>query len=327
MASTPTDFLIAPATEHELTSALRIVFRHHVAEEQDTRVRRAIRLIRQGELDPTGVVTARQGKELAGAMVCFPVPGASALVWPPQAVWKAGANNIEDQLLEAGVRWLKARGVKLVQSLLLPEENELAHSLLRHGFVHTTNLRYLRHELKGPEEECPEAYAFQSYADCNPSVFHRTLLETYRDTLDCPEITGVREIDEIMEGHRSQGLYDPKYWWIAFDRQEPAGVLLMTEMPEWNSWDLSYLGIVPAFRRKGIGRQLACHALCEARRAGAGQMTLALDVRNHPASQLYQSLGFSAFEEREVYLAILSVAEGAGRLPSDPTANRPPVQA
>jgi ribosomal protein S18 acetylase RimI-like enzyme len=45
-------------------------------------------------------------------------------------------------------------------------------------------------------------------------------------------------------------------------------------------------------------------ALRMARQGRAAQLTLSVDRRNHPAWNLYTSLGFEPYEEREVYLAI-----------------------
>jgi ribosomal protein S18 acetylase RimI-like enzyme len=303
--------LVKSARESELSAALEIVFRHLSGDERETRVQNAFRLIKQGELDPAGIIVARENDRLAGALVCLPVPGASALVWPPQAIADTNAVQVEDQLLIHGKKWLLEFGVKLAQALLVPRERHLANALLRHGFGHITNLQYLRHDAGlDAANSGSSRYTYQTYRQCDPSLFHSVLMATYTDTLDCPEVNGIREVNEIIEGHRSQGVHDPDRWWLAFDAGQPVAVLLLTEVPEWNGWDLSYVGVVPAFRRRGIGKELTRKALQEARMAGAGQLTLALDVRNTPASQLYTSLGFAPFDEREVYLAIWKSAAG-----------------
>ena len=299
--------VIRPARESELTAALEIVFRHHAPAERQTRTRNAFRLIQQGDLNPAGVLVALDGPRLCGAMVCLGVPGASAMVWPPQAISAVNLVDIEDQLLEYGMQWLRQLGTRLVQALLLPTESDLAKPLLRSGFTHVTNLEYLRHTLRLLDERPPSKesrYVFIAYSTCDRDIFNQTLLATYCDTLDCPEVNGVRDIQEIIEGHRSQGIHDPERWWLAFDNGQPAGVLLLTDVPEWSGWDVSYIGVVPSFRRKGLGTALTRKALFEARSAGAAQLTLALDIRNTPASQLYRSQGFTPFDERQVYLAI-----------------------
>jgi ribosomal protein S18 acetylase RimI-like enzyme len=108
----------------------------------------------------------------------------------------------------------------------------------------------------------------------------------------------------VILGHRSQGLHDPSRWWLARDAGRPAGVLLLTEMPEWTAWDVSYVGVVPEARGRGLGRELLAHGMEAARRAGVTQMTLSVDERNRPAWQVYRALGFEPYDHREVYLAV-----------------------
>ena len=136
----------------------------------------------------------------------------------------------------------------------------------------------------------------QTYLAADSRLFRETLLRTYEQTFDCPEVNGVRTIDEIIAGHQAQGKHDPQRWWLAFEAGQPVGTLLLTELPESREWDLSYVGIVPEARRRGLGRQLVCRALREAWAGKASQLTLSVDVRNQPARKLYRALGFESYE-------------------------------
>src|SRR5262249_52851092 len=130
------------------------------------------------------------------------------------------------------------------------------------------------------------------------------LMQTYQGTLDCPEINDVRTVDEILDGHRSQGQHDPALWWHVSLNGQPAGVVLLTSIPESGDWEVAYVGVVPEMRRRGIGRELIHRVLHEARTAGVPGVTLSVDGRNGPAWELYRRLGFEPFERREVFLAI-----------------------
>jgi mycothiol synthase len=176
---------------------------------------------------------------------------------------------------------------------------------VRNGFSHVTRLLYLRHplELTSQALAASERLLFRSYLQ-DAGQFHETLLRTYADSQDCPEVTGVRTIEEIIEGHQAQGKYDPERWWLALEESRPVGVLLLTDTPDLNSWDVSYVGVVPEGRGRGNGRRLLLKALLEARLGEATQLTLSVDARNQPALNLYRSLGFETIDEREVYLAI-----------------------
>ncbi len=294
-----------PARPDELGSAFRLIFQYLRTEEREGRVENALRLIRQGELNARGVWVVRSEQALLGAMVCMLVPGASGLVWPPQAASPGGRNDIEDQLLQSALEWLRQGGAKLAQALLLQEERDLAAPLVRNGFVRITGLWYLHHHLGFPAELLAEGRSlqYQNYACCDRDAFHDTLLRTYEGTQDCPEVNGIRSLSEVIQGHQAQGIHEPARWWLARDADRPVGVLLLTEIPEWHGWDISYVGVVPEARRQGVGRELTRKALRDAQAAGAARVTLAVDVRNQPARSLYQSLGFELFDQREVYLA------------------------
>jgi ribosomal protein S18 acetylase RimI-like enzyme len=298
-------YQVRPARPEELPQAFRIIFQHVPKEDRQGRVRNALRLMRRGELDPAGVIVIVASECLLGAMVCLPVAGATALVWPPQAGTCGAHQHIEDQLMTYAIAWLRQRGAKLGQTLLAHEESQLAASLKRHGFVHITDLWYMRHELRSLPARSPAAptLTYQTYTDCDRTLFHLILGRTYEQTRDCPEVNGVRTLQEIIAGHQAQGIYDPKHWWLAQQAGQPVAALLIAEVPD-QGWDLSYVGVVPEARRRGIGGELTRKALEEARAAGARQLTLAVDTRNLPAWNLYRHLGFEPFDQREVYLAI-----------------------
>jgi ribosomal protein S18 acetylase RimI-like enzyme len=297
---------IAPARPQELEAAFRLVFLHLADGERPARVANALHLVRRGELDPAGILLATAGGTPVGALVCLPVPGASGLLWPPQAVEGPGRAEVEDALVCRATAWLRQRGAKLGQCLLSEDEVPLAGPLLRNGFAHVTALWYMQHDLSRPTQAPGgAALSYVPYPQLpNPAAFHDTLLHTYEGTEDCPEISGVRTVEEIIEGHRAQGKHDPARWWLALAEGRPAGVLLLCEVPEWAAWDVAYVGVVPEARGRGYGRALMHKALSEARADGVARLTLSVDVRNRRAWKLYTALGFEPHDRREVFLAM-----------------------
>ncbi len=135
-------------------------------------------------------------------------------------------------------------------------------------------------------------------------MFHQTLQNTYKDTLDCPELNGVRGVEEVIVGHRGQSHFDPDLWLLALADGLPVGVLLLMRSPETHDWEISYVGVVPEARRHGYGRELVLKALAEAKTVDAPYLTLSVDARNHPAHELYRVLGFEVYDRREVFLAV-----------------------
>lgn len=297
---------VGMASQTELPAALALIFHHLDADDRKARSAHLLELIEQKAIDPCGIWVARKGAELSGAMICQPLAGAGGLVWPPQGCRGRDGRAIEDQLVQATSQWLRSRGVKLAQALLVSSDMHLGAALVRNGYEHISSLMYLRHELELSAAflGTPERLHFDAYGPETQAVFHQTLMRSYVGTLDCPEINGVRTLDEILAGHRAQGVPDSHRWWLARDGDRPAGVLLMTAWHEGQGWDISYLGVVPELRGRGFGNDLVRKALFEAKAAQTWQVTLSVDIRNQPAWDLYLRAGFESFERREIFLIV-----------------------
>jgi ribosomal protein S18 acetylase RimI-like enzyme len=297
---------VGSARPDELVDALHLIFQQATEKERRRMVANLSTLIRQGEVQANGILVARRGSELIGGMVCQPVAGAGSLIWPPQVMAGQPIGEIEDRLLILAKNWLRSQGAKLSQALLRPEETVSLDLLKRHGFHQVTNLWYLRHQLQDfvPSDSRFQQLELRRLGQVDGSVFQQTLLRTYEQTLDCPELNGVRSIEEIMEGHRAQGIYRPDAWLMAVLAGQPAGILILNEMTEGTGWEIAYLGVIPEARRQGIGLALAGEALRIAGCANALQLTLSVDERNQPAWKLYRRLGFEPYDQRQVYLAI-----------------------
>jgi mycothiol synthase len=304
-------FPVRPARPEQLQPALELILRQFPPEGCEGRLRRALALIDEGEIPREGILTVPGAGGLLGAMVCVPLPGASGLVWPPQAA--QGDVRVEDSLVRAALAWLRERGARLVEALLLPAEHGFADPLLRNGFRRITRLVYLRRPVGaadagevGDDGTRAGGLSCEPYTEATAAEFHETLVRSYEETLDCPELNGVRPVEEIIAGHKAQGVYDPGRWWLARTGGRPVAVLILTEVVEWSSWDVAYVGVVPEARGRGVGRGLLARAIRAAAAGQAGQLTLAVDERNFPARQLYARLGFEPFDERDVYLALFA---------------------
>jgi len=301
-----------PVRPEEREEAFALLFRHCPPEERRPRVARSLGLIEKGELDPEGVVVLRGAGGLVGAAVGVVVPGGSGLVWPPQVASGPCRSLHEDTLTRHVIGWLRQRGARLAQCLLAPEEASLASPLLRNGFRHITALWYLRHEreLSPSWLGTPSRLTLQTYEEADRDLFHTTLWRTYEGTLDCPEVAGMRTLEDVLTGHKAQGAFDPSLWWLGRAGTDPVGVLLVAATAEPPVWEVAYVGVVPEARRQGFGRELLLRALLEARAAEVDEFFLTVDGRNHAAWALYRSLGFTTFDKREVFLALWPESRG-----------------
>lgn len=143
-----------------------------------------------------------------------------------------------------------------------------------------------------------------TYEPYEPASFHETLLRTYEGTLDCPEVSGVRTVEEVVAGHKAQGPFDPELWWLARDAGRPAGVVIQVDSRANEEREVAYVGVVPEARRRGVGREMMLRVLLEARAAGLARAVLAVDERNAPAWRLYTLMGFEEVERQDVFLRI-----------------------
>lgn len=307
------DLIVEPAKVWQQEDALRILFQHCSRVERQEAIGK-LRAFLDGELNAEGLLVARQRDQIKGVILAVPAAGAAGLIWPPQITEPSQA-AVEDALVHSAVNFLRKKSAKIVQALLQPHEMPLGRSLERNGFAHITSLEFLRYSLHLTPEQfnasetlvnASETLAFENYGVATKERLETTLLATYDGTLDCPELNGVRTIDEIIAGHQAQGVFDPGKWRLAMHEGNPVGVLLLSEVPEWHAWEIVYLGIVAAARGRGFGRQLVLKAVREACQSGARQLIVSVDHRNFLARRLYSQLGFESWDRRDVYLAILS---------------------
>jgi len=99
----------------------------------------------------------------------------------------------------------------------------------------------------------------------------------------------MRSVDDLYDVDLARSV-------VAYDRGEPVGMALLSRRGD-RGW-VSGVGVLPAWRRRGIGQRLAASVLECAREAGVKQVTLEVIAQNSPARALYAALGF--VERREL---------------------------
>lgn len=140
-------------------------------------------------------------------------------------------------------------------------------------------------------------------ADGDGSLLVRALERSYEGTLDCPELCGMRSMTDVIESHRSTGVFDASRWWLMLKDGDPVGCCLLTHCPPSESVELVYLGLGPEVQGRGLGKRLLAHALGSLRiKDTVHEVTCAVDRRNTPASNVYMGLGFQRFDARVGYV-------------------------
>lgn len=287
----PMPVRVTAATASELPTACR--FAAAYASDPDARAARLYARVAAGGFDLADLLVARIGRTILGAISCPILPGATAGIWPP-GLSREASPAVADRLAEAAVAHFRDCGVKVAHAFAPPEDGPKYAALERAGFRALTDLAFLVRdghtgEFGGPVLE------YERVGARDPR-FAETLFGTYVGTLDCPELNDTRTPAEVLAGYDGTEESD---WYLVSEGLEPIGIAMFGPPMRPGAVELSYLGLVPAARGRGLGRDLVRFALRYAAPAG---LTLSVDVRNEPALKLYASFGFARIDRQTVYL-------------------------
>jgi len=143
-------------------------------------------------------------------------------------------------------------------------------------------------------------------ASISQAAFVEMMESTFVGSLDCPELNGLRNSQDVLASFlMGREFQETSNWEIAHVHGEPVGCLLMADHPNSVS-ELVYMGLVPAARRRGLGRQVVLRATESAQRLNQNGVVLAVDVRNIPAIRAYQECGFRFHCRLKVFLGSVS---------------------
>lgn len=222
-----------------------------------------------------------------------------------------GPGGVEPEALAATVaaaagESLQAGGA-FVQALTDPRVRGERDVLRLAGMTLAATLAYLRLDLTGPAPApgpAPAALSWRNGADFDDAQLSAVIRASYVQSLDCPQILGVRRGEDVLAGHRANGTYRRECWWLARVDQRDAGCILVNDSLPPGGGEVAYLGVAAEFRRRGLGRALLEKAVVQARQRGLGYLALAVDERNDPAVALYRGAGFFLTHRREVWVKL-----------------------
>lgn len=278
------------ARPDEVPEALAIILGASGVPAGDAQIADFLQLAAQREIDLRDVWVASANNRTLWAMLPILSPGHTALLFIPSP--RPEAVDV-GPLVEAVCESVVGRGAVLAQVLLDPIDQPARSRFAELGFREMAELLYLHCGL-GRETTAvalPENFAWQTYSNETHVLFERAILDSYQQSLDCPALNGLRNIGDIIAGHKASGEFDPRFWFILMEGDEPRGVVLLSHVPRTDMAELVYLGLTPKVRGRGIGDLLMRHALLTLREMNLARLTLAVDAQNTPALQLYYRHG------------------------------------
>ncbi len=324
---------IRPTPVAGRAAALRLVFQNLNNDVRVRQIEASAAALDGIKPEDAGLFEAIEGEAAAnrepiGAIWVQLMPGRVGSIWPPQTLKRARAEEasqspaasaspltpdveaaLAGQLMAASEKLARRYGIRLLQALLPTDAGPAAESLGLAGFEHLADLLYLVSSAQAFPTAAPvEPLQYEAYSLAAAQRFGAVIERTYQDTLDCPQLDGIRTIDEVLEGYQAVGRFSPELWMLVQRDGRDVGCLLLADHPEQRIWELVYMGIVPEARGVGLGLTLARQAQWRAKRAGAERLVLAVDAANAPALRMYSAAGFVAWDRRSVFTKALRPA-------------------
>ena len=313
-----------PATGSRQGAALNILYEGVLPEDRAVRVAESIREAEEGELDLRGLLLAELQEKPVGALLLRMQPHGVAFLWPPVVSAKSAEviswhtksqpaitnEAIEDVLLQAAVLRLGELKARIAQSLLVLNQTREQLALSRNGFRRLTDLIFFEYSTVGSHSR--KDRLANDVGTRLTHIIHRqsrnrlrfaeVVEQTYRGSLDCPELNGIRTASQALNVYAESGPVVRDLWRVYCDEHRDVGVILVVDRPEQRTWEVIYLGVVESARRCGVARKMLTDVIKAAHDAHVDRVVIVADVRNRPAVLLYQSLGFAPFDERVAYV-------------------------
>lgn len=258
-----------------------------------------------GPLD--ALIVAIDADEVVAAAWGQPSPGRAAALWPPEWLGPRpeDASTVEAKLIIAVNALCDAAAVPMTQALFEIGDDPRIPALESVGYEPIATLDYLGRSIGTVPPAVLAAKSPLAYAPYDASQrerLKRLLRQTYIDSLDCPGLDELRDLDDVLVGYGTTGRHDPGHWLFVQAGGEDVGVLLLAEHPDADQAELVYMGITPAARGNGYGALIVDHAVTIARQMGVDHLMVAVDRANAPARRVYDRADFAAWARRYVYV-------------------------
>ena len=257
-------------------------------------------------------VGAFRGTECVSAALAVESPGRAALVFVPERQDSDRRSEATTACLRVAQRAAWERSIILLELLLPLDAPRLARVVQEAGFRHLTRLLYLRRnaDLPIPPTDPRNDPEWVTYTPSRANLFAEAIALSYSQSLDCPELTGLRSMPDVLAGHRAAGVFDPTLWSVALRDGEPIAVLLLSRLARPESVEIVYMGVAQVARGTGVANAVMRRAVSAGRRLSATLLALAVDQRNQPARRVYTRWGFEEFAARAAWIATLPPTEG-----------------
>lgn len=195
-------------------------------------------------------------------------------------------------------------GLAYIQILVDPSCCDQQELLEGCGYRLLAELAYMQMDIGGVVCKVCDELKWKNFCQFDQQLLESVISATYEDSLDCPALTPLRRMGEVVAAHQATGVYRPDRWWICWKDGKPAGCVLVNDCLSENRSEIVYLGVTKPFRRMGVGKALLEQGVFYAKSEQKSVLTLAVDDSNHHAKKLYDNFGFRLTHRRLAYAAL-----------------------
>lgn len=237
------------------------------------------------------------------ACLCFDTAGRVGMLYLPHVPSNASPTSDVGRAVQCVLDTAADRELNFVQVVCEPTAQAERRLLSALGFRRLAVLEYMERSTvpAPPDAHGPGNLKWRSYVHADARRFATAISATYRDSLDCPALSGLRSIEDVVASHRATGEYLAEHWYLAEIDGADAGVLILAGSPMRSALEIAYMGVAPAYRGQRLGMAMLQKALTVARARRVETLVLAVDASNEPAVRVYRDFGFARVTTREAW--------------------------
>jgi ribosomal protein S18 acetylase RimI-like enzyme len=299
------DLVCRPVQRGEIEPALRLILATSCGLAADAQVLDFLSFCVERKIDTNAIWIAVHQGRLVWSMLPVASPGKTMLIFTPPVLFEQTPGSAIQRLGDDVCEHYAQRGVQLAQMLVDPGDRPVIEAYRHGGFHELAELVYLQKLTRARKLSppiLPNEFEMKAYGPDTHSHFADVIQRSYEQSLDCPALNGLREMDDVIAGHQATGEFDPNLWWVLYQQQRPLAVLMLSRIPQTTTVELVYLGLAPEARGRGVGDLLMQQALAVASGDGRESISLAVDSRNQPALRLYYRHGMRRIGSRVALL-------------------------
>ena len=304
---------IRPARNHqEQEEALLLMIQENDQDVKRQEVEKIFASVQKGQLDLKHLLVATKQQKILATRLMVAQKDKTAILWPAACDEEAEDSqvfdSIQDALLKESVLRAKQEGCVQIQTTVEHSDSRTSALYERNGLPAIGELYFMQRPASpecNDEKPCTatgESLKLVPISEgISDDVLGELVLKTYIESADFPELQHDRTAARSLQTHRLQGEYNPEHWFVIEQNKSAAGVLFFSWHSDLKQWELTYMGVIPDQRGKGIAGKAIGKSFEHASRKNSG-VFLGVDSRNHYAIRLYESLGFIVVSRQTVHV-------------------------